>query len=139
MKKFLVLSALLATSSLAYNSAQAQSLPSPQTSLTSSSKNDENETLLTDRIGKTLYVFDLDQGSVAPKCSGDCAELWPPYLVTAKEAAQLVAPLGTMARVNKHLQLTYLGRPVYTYFEDRVSGDDKGDGLGGVWHYIQLK
>lgn len=108
-------------------------------SLVGSVQNDEKESLLTDSFGKVLYVFDLDQHLPAPKCTGDCAEVWPPYVVTPAEAGALQAPLGTITRANKKLQLTYLGRPVYTYIFDRQKGDDNGDGIGGVWHYIELK
>ena len=101
--------------------------------------NDEGERLLADSFSKTLYVFDLDQQKPAPVCTGDCAEVWPPYIVTDAEAATLKAPLATVARANKKLQLTYQGRPVYTYIFDRKKGDDMGDGLGGVWHYIEVK
>lgn len=102
-------------------------------------RNDEQETLIADSYGRTLYVFDLDQGAAAPKCTGDCAEIWPPYLLSADEIANLKAPLGFITRTNKKAQLTYEGRPVYTYMLDRVKGDDQGDGLGGVWHYIEVK
>jgi len=101
--------------------------------------NDEGEHLLADSFSKTLYVFDLDQHKPAPVCTGDCAEVWPPYIVTDAEAATLKAALATIARANKKLQLTYEGRPVYTYIFDRKKGDDMGDGLGGVWHYIEVK
>ncbi len=107
--------------------------------LTQEVTNDENERLLADSNGNTLYVFDLDQGKAAPVCAGDCAEVWPPYLLSAEEAKALVAPLGAIQRANKKAQLTYEGRPVYNYAFDRVRGDDKGDGIGGVWHYVELK
>ncbi|MDD4976094.1 MAG: hypothetical protein PHY93_17190 [Bacteriovorax sp.] len=107
--------------------------------LTTQVQNDEQEKLLADSIGKTLYVFDLDAGSVTPKCTGDCAEVWPPYILSADETAHLQAPLGSIVRANKKAQLTYEGRPVYTYIFDRIVGDDHGDAIGGVWHYIELK
>ena len=113
----------------------AQSAPE----LTTLVQNDEKETLVADSIGKMLYVFDLDQGAAAPKCTGDCAEVWPPYLLSAEEVASLKSPLGSIARANKKVQLTYAGRPVYTYIFDRQKGDDHGDGIGGVWHYIEIK
>lgn len=109
------------------------------TNLTTVVTNDENEQLVADSFERTLYVFDVDQGSNTSKCVADCAEVWPPYIVTAAEAATLQAPLGTVIRANKKLQLTYNGRPLYTYILDRQKGDDHGDGLGGVWHYIELK
>ena len=50
--------------------------------LVNSAKSKLGELLLTDSFLKTLYVFDLDLGQASPKCSGDCALIWPPYLVT---------------------------------------------------------
>ncbi len=99
--------------------------------------NDEGETLVADSISRTLYVFDMDKTSTSSACNGTCAEIWPPYLLTDAEAAALQAPLGSIQRANKKLQLTYKSRPVYTYAFDRQAGDDHGDGIGGVWHYIE--
>jgi predicted lipoprotein with Yx(FWY)xxD motif len=101
--------------------------------------NDEGETLLTDNTGKSLYVFDMDQGKSIPACNDACAEVWPPYLVDTSEAAKLKAPLAVITRKNGKLQLTHGGRPVYTYAFDRHQADDKGDGIGGVWHYIEIE
>lgn len=36
------------------------------------------------------------------------------------------------------LQLTYNNQPLYTYIFDRMIGDDKGDNVGMIWHYIEL-
>lgn len=113
--------------------------PSPsKPPLTTIGENKEQEKLLGDSIGKTLYVFDKDLNEKTSMCVGDCAEIWPPYLLTAEEVATLQAPLGYIERPNKQLQLTYNGRPVYTYAFDRIQGDDLGDGLGGIWHYIEV-
>ncbi len=101
-------------------------------------QNSEKEILIADSFGKTLYTFDLDINSPKSKCIGDCAEVWPPYIVTADEAAKLTAPLAATPRANNKLQLTYDGHLVYTYIFDRHSGDDLGDGIGGVWHYVKL-
>ena len=101
--------------------------------------NDEKEVIITDEYNRTLYVFDNDLKQPASVCNGNFAETWPPYVVTAKEAATLKAPLGTLARANKTLQLTFQGRPLYLFAFDRVKGDDLGDGIGGVWHYIEIK
>lgn len=66
-----------------------------KTELVKTVVNDENEKLVADSTGRTLYVFDLDIGKPAPACNGDCAEVWPPYLVNADEATTLAAPLMT--------------------------------------------
>lgn len=110
-----------------------------QTTLTTISVNEEGEKLLADTKGNTLYVFDMDQGKKAPVCTAKCSEIWPPYIVTSDEAKALTAPYGTIARDNANVQLTYEGRPVYAYAFDRGAAADAGDGIGGVWHYIELK
>ncbi|MES3037350.1 MAG: hypothetical protein V4736_05525 [Bdellovibrionota bacterium] len=113
--------------------------PKPTPSLVTTVTNAEGEKLIADSTGRTLYVFDVDQGSNTSKCNEACAEVWPPYLLDAKEAAALEAPLGSIERANKKLQLTYDGRPVYIYAFDRGQADEKGDGIGGVWHYIEIE
>lgn len=107
--------------------------------LTSVITNGEGENLLADAIGKTLYTFDMDKGTGTSVCSGDCVEVWPPLLVTAEETKLLQPPFGTVIRSNKKTQLTYEGQPVYTYAYDRVQGDEIGNGIGGVWHYIEVE
>ena len=114
------------------------STPAPKPTLTTISVNDEGENLLSDTRGGTLYVFDLDQNSKLSKCNAACTEVWPPYLLTETEAASLEAPLGSIIRDNKKVQLTYEGRPVYTYAFDRGVAAEAGDGIGGVWHYIEI-
>lgn len=88
--------------------------------------------------GITVYVFDPDQGAATPVCQADCAEKWPPVLITAKEETELhQAGLGTIKRATGLIQLTFKGRPLYTFFADRVAGEAKGDGLGSVWHIVR--
>lgn len=110
-----------------------------ETPLTTVVTNDEGEHLLANSSGNTLYVFDLDLNKPTSVCNGDCAEVWPPYILTVDEAATLKAPFASVARANKKLQLTYNDRPVYTYAFDRGEAADSGDGVGGVWHYIEMK
>ena len=120
------------------SAAFADSTTPPPPPLTTIVMNDESESLLADSNGKTLYVFDADLNQAMPTCVGDCAEQWPPYILTTDEATNLVAPLGKIMRANHKMQLTYNGRAVYTYGFDRIRGDDMGDGIGNVWHYIVI-
>ncbi len=89
--------------------------------------------------GLSLYTFNMDSFNVS-NCSGDCAEKWPPVLVDDAEALLLRQLSWCRAhfieRENGLKQLTINGKPVYTYYLDRVLGDFKGDKLGGVWHLI---
>ncbi len=117
----------------------AQEAAKPEVALTMISVNDEGEHLLADSKSNTLYVFDMDQNQKAPVCNGKCAEIWPPYLLTADEVSKLKAPFSAITRESKVAQLTYLGRPVYAYTYDRGAAADAGDGVGGVWHYIEVK
>ena len=135
-----ILMALLAFGAM---KAQAQYAPVPEVpaagALTAIVVNDEGENLLADTKGNTLYVFDLDQGKPTSACAATCAEMWPPYLVTADEVKTLKAPYAAITRDSKKMQLTYEGRPVYTYALDRGVAADAGDGVGGVWHYIEIE
>lgn len=106
--------------------------------LTTVSVTSQGKNLLADSRGVTLYIFDLDQNQNVPVCNAKCAEIWPPYLLSAAEAKNLQAPFAVIARENKNLQLTYLGRPVYGYAYDRGPAAEAGNGIGGVWHYIEL-
>jgi len=89
------------------------------------------------QFGQTLYTFDMDTATQAA-CAGKCAEQWPPLLVTAAQAAELVAPFATITRINGLLQVTRKGSPLYTYSVDHAEGDDNGNGVGGVWHDIDF-
>ena len=98
-----------------------------------------NESLIADTVGKSLYIFDPDANKPASTCAGNCAEVWPPYIITDEEAKSVVAPFGVLARTNRKLQLTHNGLPLYTYIFDRKAGDLLGEGIGGVWHSVQVK
>ena len=88
-------------------------------------------------FGQGLYTFDLDSGNQSA-CNGACAEKWPPLLVSDEEAKLLVAPFSSIKRNSGIQQVTYQGKPLYTFFLDHAEGDDKGDGVGGVWHDIDF-
>jgi predicted lipoprotein with Yx(FWY)xxD motif len=139
--RFLTLGAILLFSQVVQAEGVLFNLASNSTKreLTTITTNREGEPLLADAIGKTLYTFDLDKGTGTSVCSGDCAEVWPPLLVTAEETKFLQAPFGTVIRSNRKAQLTHEGQPVYSYAFDRVQGDEIGDGIGGVWHYIKVE
>jgi predicted lipoprotein with Yx(FWY)xxD motif len=98
----------------------------------------KSQVVLTVLSGLSIYVFDPDIVSRGSNCNGKCAEVWPPVLLGDDEIERLQAPLGVIERKSGTKQLTYNGRPVYTYFRDRREGDGFGDGIGGVWHLVPL-
>ena len=84
--------------------------------------------VLVDVHGRTLYVFDRDvRGRTA--CGAACAATWPPFLTTGTPVALAGVPanrLGTAARPDGRLQVTYLGRPLYFFVRDRRAGEVAG-------------
>ena len=97
-------------------------------------------TYLTDAQGKSLYMFALDSGGES-KCSGSCAEHWPPLSGASAQAsgAANAAPAATIQRGDGTTQITYAGHPLYYYSGDTSPGDTNGQGLdldGGKWWLV---
>jgi predicted lipoprotein with Yx(FWY)xxD motif len=80
------------------------------------SKNPQLGAILTDSQGNTVYVFAKDSSGA------------------------LAAKLGTTKRSDGSTQVTYGGRPLYTYTGDSSPGDVTGNGLdlyGAKWYAVQ--
>lgn len=90
-------------------------------------------TMLTDKAGMTLYVFDKDVGGVSA-CYDACAVKWPPYLGKADDT--LTEGWTLVKRTDATLQWAYDGKPVYFFQGDKAKGDKAGDNMGTVWHVI---
>ena len=97
--------------------------------------------VLVDAEGMTLYYFEKDQkGGGKSKCSGACAEAWPPLTTGSKPAAMKgvkSSMLGTIKRSDGTTQVTYAGWPLYTFVEDKKPGEDNGTDLkafGASWY-----
>ena len=95
---------------------------------------------LTTPTGATLYSYAKDTKGVST-CSGTCAASWRPYIVAATPA--LAVPLnvpgtvGVFVRADGRRQLTYEGKPLYTWKNDVKVGEITGDGVGGVWAVVK--
>ncbi|HSX40013.1 MAG TPA: hypothetical protein VLF68_00160 [Candidatus Saccharimonadales bacterium] len=89
---------------------------------------------LTDPKGMTIYIFDKDQSGVS-NCSGNCATVWPPYIVGAQTA--LPANVTIIKRADGSMQYAYKGMPLYYYQKDAQAGDVMGDGVNGTWHLVK--
>lgn len=97
--------------------------------------------VLVNHDGFTVYDFQKDRGTTSA-CYGACAKAWPPVLTegppTAGEGAA-AAKLGTTERKDGTTQVTYAGRPLYTFAEDRKPGEANGNGIGafgGEWYAL---
>jgi predicted lipoprotein with Yx(FWY)xxD motif len=97
--------------------------------------------LLATTTGRTLYSLSVETHArfVCTMSSG-CLSVWHPLTVAAGVTPKGPVKLGTMERPEGTLQVTYRGRPLYTYAADKKPGQDKGDGLkdAGVWHAVSL-
>ena len=95
---------------------------------------------LTDRKGRTLYLFTLDSTDPSRStCEGECAANWPPLLVTGDVELSGVSPeiVGEATRVDGARQVTVGGWPVHTFTGDTAPGQTTGHGASGVWFVIE--
>ncbi|MGO9853417.1 MAG: hypothetical protein ACLPYY_00010 [Acidimicrobiales bacterium] len=102
-------------------------------------------TVLVDGQGLTLYMFVPDDQRGKSTCYGSCASGWPPLRlptgVTVPVAGSQAEPslLGTTARRDGGLQVTYNGWPLYIWTGDTEPGQATGQGidsLGGYWYVL---
>jgi predicted lipoprotein with Yx(FWY)xxD motif len=98
--------------------------------------NGKSETILTNTQGMTLYYRTTDMPPTTV-CSGGCASVWPPLLVsgsnTATSTTSLPGKLSVQADANGS-QVEYNGHPLYTFSGDTAPGQTTGEGFGGIWH-----
>jgi predicted lipoprotein with Yx(FWY)xxD motif len=93
------------------------------------------KTVLVNRAGLTLYSLSAEtKGRFI--CTGSCLSLWHPLVGHAGQKPTGARSLGTIRRSNGQTQVTYRGKPLYTFTGDHKRGDAKGEGFKdvGVWH-----
>ena len=85
-------------------------------------------TVLVDRSGKTLYSPQQEaSGKIA--CTGGCLSFWFPVTASSTHLASSGLPgnLGTIHRADDgKTQLTYNGKPLYTFRLDTAAGQAHG-------------
>jgi predicted lipoprotein with Yx(FWY)xxD motif/plastocyanin len=94
--------------------------------------------ILVDDKGMTLYMFKKDANGESA-CYDACATNWPPLL--SKEKPQVGAGadgslLGTVARKDGNMQVTYNKMPLYYFAKDKAPGDTNGQEVGDVWYVV---
>jgi predicted lipoprotein with Yx(FWY)xxD motif len=102
--------------------------------------------VLVDRSGKTLYSPQQEaHGTIM--CTGGCLSFWFPVPATAGATvhapAGVTGVLGTIHRPGGLTQLTYNGKPLYTFLLDQAPGQAHGnnftDHFGSAsftWHAV---
>jgi predicted lipoprotein with Yx(FWY)xxD motif len=106
--------------------------PSSPNSLSVSRKAEVGDYLVASN-GFTLYTFAQDVGG-ASACNGDCTAKWPPLLESNLSLPSGVSgSLGTVVRADGQRQVSYEGKPLYFFADDKAPGDTNGHGVGSVW------
>ena len=93
-----------------------------------------SSTLMTTSSGMTVYTFDKDAVGQS-SCYGPCASYWPP--VEATRGQQASGDMTIIRRTDGTMQWAKQGRPLYTYAEDTMQGDMKGDNYNQIWHVVR--
>ena len=97
--------------------------------------------VLVDSKGMTLYEFEKDKGTEST-CYGGCAKFWPPLLTKGEPEPSNGADasmLGTTERKDGTMQVTYNGRPLYLFVEDKSPGEANGNNFeayGAEWYAL---
>ena len=97
--------------------------------------------VLVNAQGRTLYHL-TTESATAIKCTGQCANTWPPLTVAAGQQPQAgTGVTGSLTVVNRPdgtKQAAFDGQPLYAYSGDAKTGDTNGEGISGVWHVIKV-
>lgn len=92
--------------------------------------------VLTDKSGKTLYIFTKDAANVS-NCYEGCAKAWPPFMVA--DASKAGGDFTVVTRKDGSKQWAYKTKPLYYYAGDTEPGEMGGEGSGNVWYVIKTK
>jgi predicted lipoprotein with Yx(FWY)xxD motif len=92
------------------------------------------KTILTTLKGRTLYSLSAETGGRFI-CTGSCLSAWRPLLVAKTVQATGPVPLAQVERPDGRTQVTYKGRPLYSFSGDTKAGDVNGQGIKdvGTW------
>jgi predicted lipoprotein with Yx(FWY)xxD motif len=93
------------------------------------------KTVLTTTKGRTLYSLSVEKNGKFI-CTGSCLSTWHPLTVPAGVKPTGPVKLGTIARPEGGIQVTYRGRPLYRFAADAKAGEANGEGIKdvGTWH-----
>ncbi|MBS1880020.1 MAG: hypothetical protein JST31_10930 [Actinobacteria bacterium] len=93
------------------------------------------ETVLTTNSGHTLYSLSVERHGRFI-CTGSCLGTWKPLVVRAGTKPTGPVRLGVVKRPDGRTQVTYKGRPLYSFAGDRKPGEANGEGFRdvGTWH-----
>ena len=122
---------------------------SANTTVQSANSSKLGASVLVNHKGMTLYTLSAERGgrficttsSMIPGGSASCLSLWHPLTVAKGSTPTGAAQLGTITRPDTGVtQVTWHGRPLYTFTGDKAPGDASGNGFKdvGVWKAAAL-
>jgi predicted lipoprotein with Yx(FWY)xxD motif len=93
------------------------------------------KTILVTRSGRTLYSLSVETHGRFICTTKLCLSLWKPLVVPRGTKPAGAQSLATVRRPDGRTQVSYRGRPLYTFVEDMKRGDVKGNGFKdvGIW------
>jgi predicted lipoprotein with Yx(FWY)xxD motif len=102
--------------------------------------------VLVDSSGQALYASDVEAAAGKVLCTDACTSFWTPLTVSgdAPKGGSLAAKLGVVQRPDGARQVTYNGKPLYSFAEEgpgEVTGDgftDAFDGRQFVWRVVSV-
>jgi predicted lipoprotein with Yx(FWY)xxD motif len=89
--------------------------------------------------GRTLYSLSVEKHGKFI-CTSACLSTWHPLIVPAGTKPTGPVTLGTVERPEGRTQVTFKGRPLYTFAPDTKAGEAGGEGIKdvGTWHAAVL-
>ena len=133
IRAILPIVAILAAAGLLSSLAAAR--PATKSVVKQASSPSLGHKVLTANNGLTLYTLSVEKhGNFI--CKGSCLKTWFPLIVAAGVKPTGPVPLGTVKRPDGRRQVTFEGRPLYTFDGDAKKGDANGEGFKdvGTWH-----
>ena len=96
-------------------------------------------TVLVDSKGDALYTNNMDSGSKIA-CTAECTSIWIPAAAPSggqptSGDSSVQAKLGTVMRPDGTSQVTFGGKPLYSFVQDspgKVTGNGVSDSFGGT-------
>jgi predicted lipoprotein with Yx(FWY)xxD motif len=99
--------------------------------------------VLVDSSGMALYASDQESAAGKVLCTGACNSFWQPLTVSGgTPSGSVPGQLGVMKRPEGSMQVTFDGKPLYTFTQDgpeEVTGDGFKDAFEGehfTWHVV---
>jgi predicted lipoprotein with Yx(FWY)xxD motif len=98
-----------------------------------------HHTVLVNGKGLTLYALSAERSGRLICTDKTCLSFWTPLVVPrGARPTGTVKSLATIRRRDGKRQVTYRGRPLDTFNDDRRRGDAMGEGFKdvGIWHAV---